>query len=166
VISQVHAWADAWRNKDVDAYLGLYADKFIPDGASSKKVWVAQRKQRLSKPGAISLDLDGVKASADGKQAKVTFVQRYSSNGYSDNVSKVLLLQRIDDKWLIVKESVASKLIKIDTADSAVHVQAPKLEASKPKAEEKSAEVKSVEPEAQPEPKPSLFERMLEKIGF
>jgi len=211
VLSRVSAWADAWRSKDVDGYLSFYADQFIPEGVPNKKAWLAQRKQRLAKPGPISLDLDGVKANIEGVQAKVTFVQRYSANGYSDNVSKLLVLQRIDNKWLIVKESVSSKLIKIDAADGSAEMQAPKLspqqkseampeypvepvpiqpmpaespqtdvatepapkpapeinsESSVPKSEDKSSEAKRVESEAPPEPKPSLFERMLEKIGF
>ncbi|MFA6178835.1 MAG: outer membrane protein assembly factor BamE [Candidatus Methylopumilus sp.] len=124
---RVNAWADAWRNKDIESYLGFYADKFIPDGQPSKKAWASQRRQRLAKPGVISLELDGVKPVVEGKQAKVSFVQRYSANGYSDNVSKVLVLQRIDNNWLIVKETVASKLIKIDTASNTAESKAPKL---------------------------------------
>ncbi|HSH72238.1 MAG TPA: outer membrane protein assembly factor BamE [Methylophilaceae bacterium] len=209
VAAQVTAWAAAWRKKEVDKYLSFYADKFSPDGVPSKKAWVAQRKSRLSKPGEISLDLDGIKTSIDGKQAKVTFVQRYSSNGYSDNVSKALLLQRIGSNWLIVKESVVSNLIKIDATDEGVEAKAPKLtpeqksdampeypvevppapqvaepaltpepapvaatpQVSKPQAvEQKSASAKEAGPEAKvdagTESKPSLFERMLEKIGF
>lgn len=127
ITMRVNAWADAWRNKDIESYLGFYADKFTPDGMSSKKAWVSQRRQRLAKPGAISLELDGVKPVVEGNQAKVSFVQRYSANGYSDNVSKVLVLQRIDNNWVIVKESVASKLIKIDTASNTAEAKAPKL---------------------------------------
>lgn len=127
ITMRVNAWADAWRNKDIESYLGFYADKFSPDGMSSKKAWVSQRRQRLAKPGTISLELDGVKPVVEGNQAKVSFVQRYSANGYSDNVSKVLVLQRIDNNWVIVKESVASKLIKIDTASNTAEAKAPKL---------------------------------------
>ena len=214
VAARVDAWANAWRNKDVATYLSFYADQFVPDGLPSKKAWVAQRKQRLSKPGAISLNVDGVNVRAEGNQAKVSFVQRYSANVYSDNVSKELVFQRIAGSWLIVKESVTSVLKRIDADYPADEAKTPKLTPEQksesmpeypaevpPKAQEtqsapgqeQAAPVQSV-PEPAPAveeapakveakttddkkaakqnkedeslSKPSLFERMLEKIGF
>lgn len=110
VTSRVQAWARAWRDKDVDAYLAFYAENFVPDSAPSKKAWVAQRKQRLAKPGAISLELKDVQVKAEGDKATANFVQRYSANGYSDNVSKTLQLQlhKVSGNWLIVKETAGA----------------------------------------------------------
>jgi len=113
IISCVNAWADAWRSKDINGYLSFYGEKFVPDSASSKKSWAAQRKQRLSKPGEISLQLDGIKVSSQGAKATVGFVQRYSSSGFSDNVTKTLQMQLVDGHWFIVRESVGSTLKKI-----------------------------------------------------
>ena len=74
VVQAVNDWADAWRTKNASQYLGFYADKFKPEGAVSKKTWVAQRKQRLSgKQGDISLALEDVQVQVQGKQAAVQF---------------------------------------------------------------------------------------------
>ena len=113
IISRVNAWADAWRSKDINGYLSFYGEKFVPDSAGSKKAWAAQRKQRLSKPGEISLQLDGIKVNSQGGKATVDFVQRYSSSGFSDNVTKILQMQLVDGHWVIVRESVGSTLKKI-----------------------------------------------------
>ena len=112
VAKAVDAWANAWRNKNVDVYLKAYADKFQPDGIA-KKAWLAQRKQRVgAKSGAISLNLEKLSIQADAKKASAGFVQRYASGGYSDVVNKVLDFENINGNWLIVKESVVTELAK------------------------------------------------------
>ena len=108
VAKMVDAWANAWRTKNVNAYLNFYADSFKPEGMS-KKAWVEQRKQRVGgKSAAISLVLDNISIKADAKKANVTFVQQYSSGNFSDKVAKALSLERANGQWLIVRESVAS----------------------------------------------------------
>lgn len=109
----VYAWADAWQHKDIEAYLGFYAPQFKPEGLS-RKAWESQRKQRLNKPGDILLQVDGLRVEAEANSAFASFVQRYSSKGYSDNVSKQLEFAQINGKWMIVRERVLSNLVKID----------------------------------------------------
>ncbi len=108
IASSVANWAEAWRSKNVKAYLANYADDFKPEGLPSKKAWEAQRKQRLSpKQGAISLDVSNVQVQQNGNQATVQFVQNYASKVYRDQVSKQLDL-RLDpatNTWLIVRET-------------------------------------------------------------
>ncbi|MEQ1766374.1 MAG: hypothetical protein ABL859_03005, partial [Methylotenera sp.] len=109
VVKAVNDWAQAWRTKNVNQYLGFYADKFKPDAVLSKKAWVAQRKQRLSdKQGEIGLVLENTQAQVQGQQATVQFLQKYQSKQLSDQVTKQLTLE-FDAKlnrWLIVKETV------------------------------------------------------------
>lgn len=112
VAKALEAWANAWRNKNVDAYLKAYADKFQPEGMA-KKAWVAQRKQRVgSKSGAITLALEKVSIQADAKKATATFVQRYASGNFSDTVNKMLSFENANNQWLIVKESVTTELLQ------------------------------------------------------
>ena len=120
----VNAWADAWQHKDVEAYLGFYAPQFKPEGLS-RKAWESQRKQRLNKPGDIVLQVDGLRIEAEANTAFASFVQRYSSKGYSDNVSKQLELALIGGKWLIVRERVLSNLMKIDADPKAATLGKP-----------------------------------------
>lgn len=106
VAKAVNAWANAWRTKNVNAYLNAYSDKFQPEGMG-KKAWVEQRKQRVGgKSGSISLVLEGMNIQADAKKASASFVQQYSSGKYSDVVNKVLSLESTSGQWLIVRESV------------------------------------------------------------
>jgi len=124
VAKALEAWANAWRNKNVDAYLKAYADKFQPEGMA-KKAWVAQRKQRVgSKSGVITLVLEKVTIQADAKKATASFVRRYASGNFSDTVNKLLSFENANNQWLIVKESVKTELLQ------AKEVQAAKAEAA------------------------------------
>jgi len=108
VLQAVSNWAEAWRTKNINQYLGFYADKFKSDAKLSKKNWIAQRKQRLSgKQGDISLVLEDIQVQVNGNSATVRFFQKYSSKVYSDQVGKVLSLEfdQNTNRWLIVKES-------------------------------------------------------------
>ena len=116
----LNAWADAWRTKNVKAYLSFYSDKFVPEGMT-RKVWAAQRKQRIEgESGSIGLTIESVKVDVNGKFASVEFLQHYSSNKLNDHVTKVLSLTNEQNHWLIVKESVVkpSKPVMADDASS------------------------------------------------
>lgn len=102
-------WADAWRSKNINAYLSAYADNFKPEGGISKKAWAAQRKQRLSpKQGAIGLMIEDVVVETKGNRASVQFWQQYSSKVYRDEVLKQLdfELDTNTNRWRIVREFV------------------------------------------------------------
>lgn len=108
-------WADAWRSKNINAYLDAYADKFKPEGGVSKKAWVAQRKQRLSpNQGEISLVVEDIAVEVKGSQASVQFWQQYKSKLFSDQVTKQLDLE-IDvatNRWKIMREFVVDNARK------------------------------------------------------
>ena len=126
IAAMVNAWADAWRTKNVEAYLKFYSDKFAPEGMS-RKAWVSQRKQRITgQSGSIGLMLEAVKIEVNGKVAQVEFLQHYSSGKFADHVTKVLSLSNEQKQWLIVKESVA-KSSKPRVTDDAPAVETFKL---------------------------------------
>lgn len=112
VQSAVNAWAEAWRNKNINTYLGAYASGFKPENGLSKSAWIAQRKQRLAgKRGDISLVLEDVVVTANASnQASVQFFQKYASKVFSDEVTKQLDLQldTATQRWLIVREFVVA----------------------------------------------------------
>lgn len=126
IAAMVNAWADAWRTKNLDAYLKFYSDKFAPEGMS-RKAWVSQRKQRITgQSGSIGLMLEAVKIDVNGKVAQVEFLQHYSNGKFADHMTKVLILINDQKQWLIVKESVA-KLSKPRVADDAAPLETFKL---------------------------------------
>lgn len=120
----VTSWAEAWRNKDIESYLGFYSAKFVPENKVSRNVWTAQRKKRFAAPGAISLVLENMDVKVDGNTAKAAFYQRYSSNGYSDNVNKVLHIERSPNgSWLIVREEVVLGTIGMDQSKQQIEAR-------------------------------------------
>lgn len=130
VTAQVNNWATAWRQKDYDAYIKVYSDKFNPEPPLTKEAWQQQRKQRLSSPGKINLALSNLQVTCDGDKAKATFHQEYSvtnyklvkpknsqgcevcnakriaTKGFADNVNKTLELERASGEWKILRELV------------------------------------------------------------
>ncbi len=109
--SALNAWADAWRNKNINAYLGAYDGGFKPENGLTKSAWVAQRKQRLAgKRGDISLVLEDVVVTPNGNQASIQFFQKYTSKVFSDEVTKQLdlKLDTTSQRWLIVREFVVA----------------------------------------------------------
>lgn len=101
----VQAWAKAWASKDVDAYLGHYSPDFSPSGMSYAD-WVAQRRERISKPERISVTLSNISIQrVSSNRATVQFKQAYESGKLKSNSSKTLELELADGKWQILRES-------------------------------------------------------------
>jgi len=112
VLASFDAWANAWRNKDFNQYIGVYAESFKPEGQITRKSWVAQRKDKVANiKGDIKLELEDVDVQVNDNKASVEFFQRYSSKVYSDEVTKRLDFELDANKhrWLIVKESVLTE---------------------------------------------------------
>ena len=84
-------WAAAWSDQAVDAYLSYYAPNFALPNYLSRSAWEAQRRQRLSRPFAIQVDLAGlVVRNSTGPLLRIEFLQNYRSNLYSDRTVKLL----------------------------------------------------------------------------
>jgi ketosteroid isomerase-like protein len=103
----VRAWAAAWSAKDPDAYLAFYGSDFRTPNGEKRQDWEKLRRERLTKPGPIQVQLADVSVSlADKDAAQVSFRQKYSSSNLKTTNQKTLLLRRNGDKWMIVEERV------------------------------------------------------------
>lgn len=104
ITNNINNWARAWSSKDVDGYLSFYA----PDYSSpelTRAAWVEQRKERISTPRSIKVDVINLEVIIHGDEhAQAVFMQRYASDTYSDSVNKTLLFRKLNDRWLIVQE--------------------------------------------------------------
>ena len=101
----VNNWAKAWSSKDLDKYFASYSDNFKPTKGESRKAWQATRKDRVSKPANISVELANQKIILDSTDsAKVSFKQTYSAGGKPIRTNKTLMLKKIGDTWLIEQE--------------------------------------------------------------
>lgn len=106
VLHQLDGWAAAWRAKDLPRYMGFYSPRFQPTTMSYDQ-WVAQRRQRVTKPGPIGLVLGPVRTRALAPDTiETAFEQTYTSLDYSDKMHKVLTWRQEDSsQWLIHRET-------------------------------------------------------------
>lgn len=101
----LNEWLRAWAAKDADRYLEFYAPDFEPDGGMSLAKWREQRRSRLNKPGAISVQASNLRwHMSDARTAVAHFVQSYRSADFSDTMRKQVVLRDVGSRWLIVRE--------------------------------------------------------------
>jgi len=106
VSKALRAWASAWSNKDVKAYLGYYASEFRTPNGMTRKAWEAERSQRIDKPGKLQVSVDGIKVSLAGDKATVKFRQHYTSATLKSSTSKTVVFVKSGGRWLILQERV------------------------------------------------------------
>ncbi len=100
------AWSSAWAGRNVRAYLDSYAPAFAPADGRSRAAWAAARRNALTRVKDISLDLREVRiVLKDAGHASTVFKQAYRSEQHKDVVLKTLDWERIDGRWLIVRET-------------------------------------------------------------
>jgi ketosteroid isomerase-like protein len=106
VSKTLQAWAAAWSNKDVKAYLAYYASDFQTPNGMARKAWEAERAQRIDKPGKLQVSVDNVKVALAGDKATVRFRQHYTSASLKTSTSKTVVFEKSGGKWLIQQERV------------------------------------------------------------
>jgi ketosteroid isomerase-like protein len=106
ITTAVNDWAQAWANKDLAKYFASYADDFKPAKGQNYKTWEKQRRERISAPSNISVELNNLVVTAnEGNTAKVQFKQIYRADKRSPiRTSKTLLMRKSGDSWLITEE--------------------------------------------------------------
>ncbi|MFH1818590.1 MAG: outer membrane protein assembly factor BamE [Pseudomonadota bacterium] len=110
VLKSVHAWADAWMQRDSAAYFAAYDAGFVPEGGS-RAAWEARKRKMLSGTGSIEVKIDSPSVERTGEgTATVNFKQYYRSGTYHDAVVKQLRMLERDGHWVIVEEKVLSTL--------------------------------------------------------
>ena len=108
VTAAIRAWADAWSEKDVDAYLGSYGANFDTPGSQSRTAWEADRRARIVGKSRISVKLSNLSVTVQGSKAVAKFKQDYSANSLNVSSRKTLDLAKVGERWVIVKESTGS----------------------------------------------------------
>ncbi|MDH4233905.1 MAG: tetratricopeptide repeat protein [Gallionella sp.] len=105
LLSTVKAWAAAWSSQNVEKYLSFYADDFITPGGETRAAWSETRKQRISAPKSIQIDISNVTFKfGDSGHATVKFRQTYHANHLKTSGTKTLLMVKSGEKWLIQEE--------------------------------------------------------------
>lgn len=103
----VDGWARAWSDQRVDDYFASYSPYFTPAGGLDRETWERQRRTRILAPRWIEVGVAFVElAEIAPDLSRVRFVQAYESDSYADVVRKVLVLERREDGWKILEETV------------------------------------------------------------
>ncbi len=102
----VESWAQAWSRQDVEAYLSLYADEFVPPDGRSRSAWEAERRDRLGAPRFIQVTIAILDVGRTPSSVDVRFIQSYNSDRFSDTVTKTLEMVERDGAWKIRAETV------------------------------------------------------------
>ncbi len=106
IVKAVTAWAKAWSDKDIAAYLAFYASDFRTPGIS-RSAWEKGRRERIGKPKSIHVAIANPKVSfMDANHARVSFKQSYHSDAIRSHTGKILEMVKSGEKWLIQQEQV------------------------------------------------------------
>jgi tetratricopeptide (TPR) repeat protein len=105
VEAAVQAWAKAWSDKDMSAYLSAYGKEFETPNKQSREAWEQDRRLRITGKTKISLNLLNLSISVNGAQAVAKFQQDYKADTLAVVSRKTLELVKAGDRWVIVKES-------------------------------------------------------------
>jgi len=111
LLAQLTAWAKAWSDGNVEAYVDFYGATYAPRG-KSRKAWLKNRQRRVipSKKIEINLTAQQVYIHKNKKQANTLFTQTYRSKNYSDKVKKRITWVKKNGTWLIAKEVIIQSL--------------------------------------------------------
>jgi tetratricopeptide (TPR) repeat protein len=105
ILRAVDGWAQAWSQKDADAYLSFYAKDFKTPGGETRASWEKTRRARITAPKSIAVSLASPKVTMNGAdRATVTFRQNYRSDVLKSNSNKTLVMVKSDGGWKIVEE--------------------------------------------------------------
>lgn len=106
-VKLVQNWAAAWSRKDVKAYLGFYSADFKTPNGASRRDWEAERRQRIDRPGKLSVVVDNIQVDVAGDTATVRFRQQYVSPNLKSSARKTIVFVKQGSRWLIQQERVS-----------------------------------------------------------
>ncbi|KAB2969658.1 hypothetical protein [Zoogloea sp.] len=106
VARSIEGWVRDWESKDINAYLAHYAPDFRPANQVGYNTWQQQRKERLGRPGELSIRISSPEIKINGERATARFVQNYAGGGQRLSEIKTLDLVRNEQRWLIVAERI------------------------------------------------------------
>ena len=156
VRAQVFAWGEAWQNRDIDTYMSFYSPRFQSKGSDFER-WRAKKAEVFQQISSIQVEMSDLWVFIEGKQAVVSFIQRYSHPMFADIGEKKLVMVNAGFAWQIVSEEwkpivtagrpdpsvkKAGKVAELNTKSQA---QTEKIAESKTKSNKINQEEQSVE---------------------
>ena len=105
ITAAVNNWAQAWSSQNPDKYFASYGASFKPAKGESRKSWEQQRRERITRPSKISVEVSDINVSSiDSDSAKVRFKQSYRADGKPISTTKTLVMKKQGSNWFIEQE--------------------------------------------------------------
>ena len=103
----IDAWARAWSQRDVDAYLTYYGDGFAPERGTTRAAWEKARRQAIERRNNILVTVNNLELkAAPGDRVVARYTQDYAADAYRESgTPKRLVLAREGGVWRIVAET-------------------------------------------------------------
>ena len=106
----LNGWKTAWEMSagskgDITEYISFYSNDFR-SGRLNKNEWASDKSRKNSRKKWIRVELFDIKISNPDKKnhVSVRFSQDYRSSNFSVVSEKVLQLEKVKDKWVILSE--------------------------------------------------------------
>lgn len=103
VRAKVFAWGEAWQNRDIDTYMSFYSPRFQSKGLDLER-WREKKAKVFQQVSSIQVEISDLWVFIEGKQAVVSFIQRYSHPMFADIGEKTLVMVDTGFTWQIVSE--------------------------------------------------------------
>ncbi len=103
----IKKWSEAWQQKNVPAYLAMYATDFEAPKGMSRKAWAQMRTQRIQSKRSIRHDMRQMRVSFTGMQAQVSFEQHYADERLKQTDQKTMIWVWSEGQWRIAQETTS-----------------------------------------------------------
>ena len=100
-------WKQAWQDKDLDTYFSLYDTSYSPDKRfSSFAKWKAYKTRVIDRHNNIHVEISNMieEVLKPEERVQFSFDQHFQSHKTDDFDRKVIVMEKVWDKWKIVSE--------------------------------------------------------------
>lgn len=111
VLDALEAWRMAWSSQSITDYFAAYAEGFqVPDRFNSVHEWQLYKRRVIGSKSYIDVEISDIHVEFEqgGKLAHVKFFQKFRSNSYNGDSSKVLVMRLDNGTWKILREDSVS----------------------------------------------------------
>lgn len=100
----IHDWLKSWEAGDMEKYGSYYTADFKGRGMDRKR-WISYKTGVNNRSKNIRITASDMKIMPASHDVTVIFKQEYHSSGYTDTGIKKLRLKKVQDQWMIYRES-------------------------------------------------------------
>jgi murein L,D-transpeptidase YafK len=97
-------WKKAWESMDIEKYMAVYSPSFSAAGFNYGS-WKTDKEEKFEKYSSVKIGIDNIKISQiSPKRVRVSFIQHFSGDSYSDKGVKTLELEGCPGDYRIRSE--------------------------------------------------------------